>query len=253
MFIIKNCDKVMSMKLNCDLGESFGAWTMGLDNEVMPHIDQANIACGFHAGDPLVMQKTLSLAKKSQVSVGAHPSYPDLVGFGRRSLACSSEEIIALIHYQVAALDGMATAQGVSIDYVKPHGALYNDMMKEPNVFEAILTALAQYPKKLALMLQATTDIEAYKDQANKFGLVIYSEAFADRCYDDEGRLLARSQPGAVLNKEDMLKQVKQLSGQGTVTTISGKVLKLSVDSICVHGDNIAGAQAIREIKELLR
>ncbi|MEY8198623.1 MAG: 5-oxoprolinase subunit PxpA [Colwellia sp.] len=240
------------MKLNCDLGESFGAWTMGLDNEVMPHIDQANIACGFHGGDPLVMQKTLALAKKFQVSVGAHPSYPDLVGFGRRSMACSSEEIIALIHYQVAALDGMASAQGLSIDYVKPHGALYNDMMRDPKVFEAILAALAQYPKKLALMLQATADIDDYKSQANKLGLVIYSEAFADRYYDDKGRLLARSQSGAVLNKEAMLAQVKQLSEQGTVTTISGKVLKLSVDSLCVHGDNIAGVQAIREIKELL-
>jgi len=225
---------------------------MGLDNEVMPHIDQANIACGFHAGDPLVMQKTLALAKQFQVSVGAHPSYPDLVGFGRRSMTCSSEEIIALLHYQVAALDGMATAQGVSIDYVKPHGALYNDMMSEPRVFEAILAALIQYPKKLALMLQATAEIDDYKQQANKLGIVIYSEAFADRRYDDEGRLLARSQSGAVLNKEAMLVQVKQLSEHGTVTTISGKVLKLSVDSLCVHGDNIAGVQAIREIKELL-
>jgi len=236
------------MKLNCDLGESFGAWTMGLDNDVMPHIDQANIACGFHAGDPIVMQKTLTLAKEFHVSVGAHPSYPDLVGFGRRSLACSSEEIIALMHYQVAALDGMASAQGLSIDYVKPHGALYNDMMRDSRVFKAILAALAQYPKKLALMLQATTDIDDYKKQANKLGLIIYSEAFADRRYDD----LARSQSGAVLNKEDMLKQVKQLAEQGTVTTISGKVLKLSVDSLCVHGDNIAGVQAVREIKELL-
>ncbi|MEY8250837.1 MAG: LamB/YcsF family protein, partial [Colwellia sp.] len=152
----------------------------------------------------------------------------------------------------VAALDGMASAQGLSIDYVKPHGALYNDMMRDPKVFEAILAALAQYPKKLALMLQATADIDDYKSQANKLGLVIYSEAFADRYYDDKGRLLARSQSGAVLNKEAMLAQVKQLSEQGTVTTISGKVLKLSVDSLCVHGDNIAGVQAIREIKELL-
>ena len=242
----------MTMKLNCDLGESFGAWTMGLDNKVMLHIDQANIACGFHAGDPLVMQQTLALAKKSNVSVGAHPSYPDLVGFGRRSMNCSSEEIIALVHYQVAALDGMANAQGVSLDYVKPHGALYNDMMRKPEVFAAILTALAQYPKKLALMLQATADLAHYKTQANKLGLVIYSEAFADRCYDDEGRLLARSQAGAILNKEAMLAQVKQLSSQGTVTTISGKVLKLSVDSLCVHGDNIEGVQAICEIKALL-
>jgi len=240
------------MKLNCDLGESFGAWTMGLDSEVMPYIDQANIACGFHGGDPLVMQKTLALAKKHQVSVGAHPSYPDLVGFGRRSMQCSSEEIVALIHYQVAALDGMASAQGLSIDYVKPHGALYNDMMKKPEVFADILTALAKYPKKLALMLQAIPEIEDYKAQAGKLGLTIYSEAFADRCYDDEGRLLARSEPGAVLNKAAMLAQVRQLTEQGTITTVSGKVIPLHVDSLCVHGDNPEGVQAIGEIKALL-
>jgi UPF0271 protein len=250
--VLNNKSWIMTMKLNCDLGESFGAWTMGLDNEVMPHINQANIACGFHAGDALVMKKTLALAKQYNVSVGAHPSYPDLVGFGRRSINCTSEEIIALLHYQVAALDGMASVQGVSVDYVKPHGALYNDMMRKPEVLDAILTAISQYPKKLALMLQATADIERYKAQAKKLGITIYSEAFADRCYDDEGRLLARTQPGAVLNKEAMLTQVKQLSTQGTITTISGKVLKLSVDSLCVHGDNIAGVQAMREIKDLL-
>ena len=243
----------MRMKLNCDLGESFGAWTMGLDCEVMPYIDQANIACGFHAGDPLVMQKTLALAKRCNVSIGAHPSYPDLVGFGRRSIACSSDEIIALIHYQVAALAGMASIQGLSIEYVKPHGALYNDMMRKPEVLNAILTALSQYPYKLALMLQATPDIEHYQALAKTFGLTVYSEVFADRCYDDEGLLVVRSQPGAVLSKEAMLAQVKQLSEQGTVTTISGKILSLKVDSLCVHGDNIAGVQAIREIKALLK
>jgi len=240
------------MKLNCDLGESFGSWTMGLDSDVMPYIDQANIACGFHAGDPLVMQKTLTLAKQCGVSVGAHPSYPDLVGFGRRSMSCSSQEIIALIQYQVAALDGMANTQGVSIDYVKPHGALYNDMMQKPEVFEAILIALAQYPKNLALMLQATTEIDVYKAQATKLGVTLYTEAFADRCYDDKGRLLARSQLGAVLNKKAMLAQVKQLAEQGSVTTISGNILKLSVNSLCVHGDNVTGVQAIREIKDLI-
>lgn len=242
----------MAMKLNCDLGESFGAWVVGLDTDVMPHIDQANIACGFHGGDPLVMQNTLALAKQHQVSVGAHPSYPDLVGFGRRSMACSTEEIIALIHYQVAALDGMAAVQGLSVEYVKPHGALYNDMMKKPKVFEAILTALAQYPKNLTLMLQATPEIEDYKAQARKLGITVFSEAFADRCYDDEGRLLARSQSGAVLNKAAMLAQVKQLTEQGSITTVSGKVIPLNVDSLCVHGDNPEGVQAIREIKALL-
>ncbi|MCP4322617.1 MAG: 5-oxoprolinase subunit PxpA, partial [Alteromonadales bacterium] len=181
-----------------------------------------------------------------------HPSYPDLVGFGRRSITCSSEEIIALIHYQVAALDGMACAQGVSVSYVKPHGALYNDMMKKPEVFEAILTALSKYPKKLALMLQATPEIKDYKAQANKLGVTVYSEAFADRCYDDEGRLLARGKPEALLNKAAMLAQVKQLAEQGTITTVSGKVIPLKVDSLCVHGDNPEGVQSIREIKALI-
>ncbi|MBU2869711.1 5-oxoprolinase subunit PxpA [Colwellia sp. E2M01] len=240
------------MKLNCDLGESFGAWSMGLDAEVMPYIDQASIACGFHAGDPLVMQKTLALAKESQVMIGAHPSYPDLVGFGRRSIACSTAEIIALLHYQIAALEGMAKAQGLSIDYVKPHGALYNDMMKDADVFSAILTALAEYPLPLSLMIQATADFEYYQQQANKLGINLYSEAFADRRYDDEGRLLARTKTGAVLTKTEMLAQVQQLVEQSSVTTVSGKILKLNVDSLCVHGDNMAGVQAISEIKGLL-
>ncbi len=241
-----------TMKLNCDLGESYGAWAMGLDSEVMPYIDQANIACGYHGGDPLVMQKTLALAKQHQVTVGAHPSYPDLVGFGRRSMQCSHEEIIALVHYQVAALDGMATAQGLKLDYVKPHGALYNDMMKDPKVFQAMLSAIATYPKNLALMLQATPDIERYKALAKEHSITIYAEAFADRCYNDEGYLLSRAQSGAVLNKAQMLLQVKQLVEQHSVTTISGKQLKLSVDSLCVHGDNIEGVKAISDIRKML-
>ena len=151
------------MKLNCDLGESFGSWTMGLDEQVMPYIDQANIACGFHAGDPLVMQKTLELAKQHNVCIGAHPSYPDLVGFGRRSMNCSSDEIIAMVIYQVAAIDGVAKSLGVEVSYVKPHGALYNDMMVNSQVRLAILSALSRYPKKLALMLQATPELAQHK------------------------------------------------------------------------------------------
>lgn len=242
----------MTIKLNSDLGESYGAWTVGLDSKVMPHIDQANIACGFHGGDPLVMQKTLVLAKQHQVSVGAHPSYPDLVGFGRRSMQCSSEEIIAFVHYQVAALDGMAKAQGINIDYVKPHGALYNDMMKDASVFQAILQAIASYPKKLALMIQATPELDAFIAKAKKYSITIYSEAFADRCYSDDGRLLSRDKAGAVLNKEQMLAQVKQITEKKSVTTISGKVLKLTVDSLCVHGDNIEGVKAMSDIRKLL-
>lgn len=240
------------MKLNCDLGESFGAWNMGMDVDVMPYIDQANIACGFHAGDPMVIQNTLALAQQNQVSVGAHPSYPDLVGFGRRSMNCSTQEIIALIQYQVSALAGMAQIQGLTLEYVKPHGALYNDMMKDINVFEAIVSAISQSPNKLTLMIQATPDNELYLNKAEMLDVTLYFEAFADRRYDDNGLLVSRSIAGAVLSKQDMLTQVKQLKEHGSVTSISGKELKLQVDSLCVHGDNIEGVQAIAEIRALL-
>lgn len=240
------------MKLNCDLGESFGSWSMGLDERVMPHIDQANIACGFHAGDPLVMQKTLELAKIHHVIVGAHPGYPDLVGFGRRSIHCSIDEIIALVTYQVAAIDGVAKSLGLELEYVKPHGALYNDMMVKESVRKAILIALSNYHKPLKLMLQATPQIEQHREEANFFGIEVLSEAFADRCYADDGKLLARSQAGAVHNKEKMLAQVKQLKEQGSVTTVNGHVLALDADSLCVHGDNIEGVKAIEAIRELI-
>ena len=240
------------MKLNCDLGESFGSWTMGLDAQVMPFIDQANIACGFHAGDPLVMQKTLELAKANNVSVGAHPGYPDLVGFGRRSMNCSTEEIIALVSYQIAAIDGVAKSLGIVLEYVKPHGALYNDMMLSQDVRKAILQALSSYHRPLKLMLQATLDIEQHRAEAKHFNIDILSEAFADRCYDDDGKLLSRAKIGAVHNKEKMLAQVKQLKEQGCVTTISGNILSLKADSLCVHGDNIEGVQAISAIRELI-
>jgi len=240
------------MKLNCDLGESFGNWTMGLDAQVMPYIDQANIACGFHAGDPLIMQKTLELAKQHNVCVGAHPSYPDLVGFGRRSMNCSTEEIIAMVNYQVAAMDGVAKSLGIDISYVKPHGALYNDMMVNNQIRLAILTVLSNYPKKLALMLQATPELAQHRTEARDYGVEIISEAFADRCYLENGKLTPRSEPHAVHNKEKMLAQVQQLTEHGSVMTASGKQLVLDVDSLCVHGDNLAGVQAISEINALI-
>jgi len=240
------------MKLNCDLGESFGNWNMGLDTKVMPHIDQANIACGFHAGDPLIMQKTLLLAKQYNVSVGAHPGYPDLVGFGRRSMKCSKEEIIAMVLYQVAAIDGVAKSLDIEISYVKPHGALYNDMMADVEVREAILLAVSQYHKPLKLMLQATSSIDEHRAQAKMFNIEILAEAFADRSYDDDGTLLSRSKIGAVHNSEKMLEQVKLLKEQNCVITINGSRFPIKADSLCVHGDNLEGIQAIAAIRELI-
>ncbi len=241
------------MRLNCDLGESYGSWTMGLDAEVMPHIDQANIACGFHGGDPLTIRNTLQLAAQHGVSVGAHPAYPDLVGFGRRSMALSAEEIIASLHYQIAALDGMAQSAGLSLAYVKPHGALYNDMMARHEVRLAIMQALANYHRPLPLMLQATPEAEDHRTEANKLGLELLFEVFADRCYDDDGKLLSRRKPGAVHNRARMLAQVSQLIEQGSLTTVSGHTLALEADTLCVHGDNPEGVQAIREIRALVK
>ena len=238
--------------LNCDLGESFGAWTMGLDADVMPYIDQANIATGFHAGDPMVIQHTLRLAKEHGVTVGAHPAYPDLVGFGRRSMACSREEIIAKLHYQVAAIDGMATIAGIGLRYVKPHGALYNDMMARSDVRKAILEALAEYHRPLALVMQATPEVDAHRKEADTAGIEVWFEAFADRCYDDDGRLLSRRLEGAVHTREKMLEQVQQLCDRGSVTTISGVELPVAADTLCVHGDNAEGVAAIREIRQLV-
>lgn len=242
----------MTMLLNCDLGESFGAWKMGLDDAVMPFIDQANIACGFHAGDPQVMIRTLKLAREHGVSVGAHPGYPDLVGFGRRSMAASAEEIYALVQYQMAALDGLAACQELTAEYVKPHGALYNDMMAKADVRNAVMQAVADYHRPLRLMLQATANSEQHRAEAEKLGLELWFEAFADRCYDDDGRLLSRRLPGAVHSREKMLEQVRLLTTEQAVITVSGKRLALSADTLCVHGDNEAGINAIRDIREIV-
>ena len=243
----------MPLLLNCDLGESFGAWKMGLDDQVMPFIDQANIACGFHAGDPVVIKKTLLAAKRNNVMVGAHPSYPDISGFGRRSMKIPPVELIALLQYQIAALTGMANNLDIEVKYVKPHGALYNDMMADGHICSAVMEAIAECHQPLAFMLQATPDAEAHREEAKAFGLDVLFEAFADRCYDDNGALLSRTKDGAVHSREKMLEQVIQLQQQGTVTTVSGHSLALQADSLCVHGDNLAGVQAIEKIRQLIQ
>ncbi|MCT2531203.1 5-oxoprolinase subunit PxpA [SAR92 clade bacterium H921] len=242
----------MSLRLNCDLGESFGAWKMGLDDQVMPFIDQANIACGFHAGDPIVIKNTLLSAKRHNVMVGAHPSYPDLAGFGRRSMKLPATEIIAIVEYQIAALAGMAENIDTPITYVKPHGALYNDMMANGHIRSAIMEAIAGSHLPLAFMLQATPEAETHRQEAEMFGLEVMFEAFADRCYDDNGALLSRAKEGAVHSREKMLAQVAQLKNDSSVTTVSGHRLELQADSLCVHGDNLEGVSAIEEIRQLV-
>ncbi|WP_394174959.1 5-oxoprolinase subunit PxpA [Thalassotalea litorea] len=239
------------MKLNCDLGESFAAWTMGLDEQVMPHIDMANIACGFHASDPNILQQTLALAIKHKVTIGAHPSYQDLVGFGRRSIKHTEREIINLMHYQIAAIDGMAQSMAALVKYVKPHGALYNDMMANDDIFIAVVKSINDYYRPLKLMILATANAEHYQKIANDYGVELLFEAFADRRYTDQGLLTPRSEPGAVLNKDQVMEQVKGLVNDGVVITNQGNRLSLKADTLCVHGDNLDAIALVKDIKAL--
>lgn len=240
------------MKLNSDLGESYGSWKMGMDEAVMPFVDQANIACGFHAGDPMVLAHTLSLAKQHKVEVGAHPSYPDLNGFGRRSMQLSDNELKQTLHYQISAVWGMATIQGLTLSYVKPHGALYNDMMKNDALRRNIMKAIAEFPADLSLMLLATTNYEQHQQEATEVGAKVIFEAFADRCYTSEGFLVSRGQPHAIHTKDKMLAQVEQLIHKNSVTAEDGSIVAFPVDSICVHGDNLTGVSNIELIRNLI-
>jgi UPF0271 protein len=239
--------------LNCDIGESYGAWTMGLDAEVMPFIDCANVACGFHAGDPSVMRKTVSLALSHDVTIGAHPAYPDLVGFGRRSMACTPQEIQDLLHYQIGALDGICRAQGSRVRYVKPHGAMYNDMMANPVQLRAVIEGVARYKDQLPLMLLAMRDNSAAQKIANEFGVELWFEAFADRAYDGEGRLVSRQLPNAVHHDPDtILAQALTLSRGEPLTASDGSALLLKPHTLCVHGDNASSVAAVRRIRQAL-
>lgn len=240
------------MKLNCDLGESYGSWKMGQDEQIMPSVHQVNIACGFHAGDPLTMRKTVALAKLNKVQIGAHPSYPDITGFGRRSMNCSKDEIISLLHYQIAALDGLCRTAGVQLDYVKPHGALYNDMMRDDEIRLTVLEAISEYSTSLKLMQLATIDAANHQEQAAEFGVDLILEGFADRRYTGSGRLQARSETGSVLSHEEALQQAKQMLELQQVYTCDDSLLPLKIDSLCVHGDNAAALESARSIRQLL-
>ena len=245
------------MKLNCDLGESFGAWSMPVEAAIMAEIDQANIACGFHAGDPLVMKQAIRLAKQHDVDIGAHPAYPDLQGFGRRSMAIAADELSAMIQYQVSALSGMAKVCGANVSYVKPHGALYNDMMKDTAVMRTVMKSIAEINMQslnspLALMVQATSQNAAIKEAAQEWELPLYFEAFSDRRYTDEGLLQSRLIEGAVLSESDALLQAKQLISSGTVTTASGATLAIEADSLCVHGDTKGAVNIAKKIRTFL-
>ena len=232
--------------LNCDLGESFGNYKLGLDDEVIKYISSANIACGFHASDPLVMQKTVALARDNGVAVGAHPGFPDLVGFGRRNMNVSPAEAKAFVQYQIGALSAFCKAAGCRLAHVKPHGALYNMAGKDEILATAICEAVYEIdPELILLCLSGSKMMSA----AKKIGLRAASEVFADRGYMDDGSLVPRTQPGAMITDEDeAVSRVIKMIKTGFVTGVSGKEIPVRADSVCVHGD---GAKALSFTKKI--
>ncbi|HEK1687641.1 TPA: LamB/YcsF family protein [Pseudomonas putida] len=245
--------QVNRLLLNCDMGESFGNWRMGLDAEVMPYVDCANIACGYHAGDPGTMRRTVALALQHGVTIGAHPAYPDLVGFGRRSMACSDDEIRDLLHYQIGALEGICKVLGGRVAYVKPHGALYNDMMADPQKLRAVLEAVAAYDAGLPLMLMATADDSAAQALGDEIGVPLWFEAFADRAYTASGHLVSRRLPGAVHHDPALVvEQAVRLARGEALVANDGSALRLDAATLCVHGDNESSVAAVRQIRQAL-
>ncbi|WEZ82352.1 LamB/YcsF family protein [Rhizobium sp. 32-5/1] len=240
-----------AIDLNSDLGESYGAWPMGDDAAMLAVVSSANVACGFHAGDPVGILKTVRAAAEKDVSIGAHVSYPDRVGFGRRDMDVTSAELIADVIYQIGALKGVAAAAGVTVGYVKPHGALYNRIAHDPKQGQAVIDGIKAIDPSLVLMGLAGAPI---LDLARKSGLNVVAEAFADRAYMPDGQLVSRREPGAVLHDTQLIaKRMLQLAREGTLQAIDGSTIRIDAHSICVHGDSpgaVAIAQEIRRAFE---
>jgi 5-oxoprolinase (ATP-hydrolysing) subunit A len=242
----------LQIDLNCDMGESFGNYVLGQDAEILNYVSSANIACGFHAGDPLVMAKTVQLALEKGVAVGAHPAYPDLQGFGRRKMDLTPAEIEALIIYQIGALDGFVRASGGHLSHVKAHGALYNVAAQEPAVARAYARAVARYNPQLSFVCLATAPMII--EEGQKAGLRVVREAFADRAYNADGSLVSRRLAGSLLtDPQQAADQVVRLVRQGEVAAIDGTVLKLQADTVCLHGDGPTAPAIARVLKERLQ
>ena len=240
----------MRVDLNCDLGESFGAYTLGHDELVMPHVTSANIACGFHAGDPSVMRDTVGLAVKHGVAIGAHPGFSDLVGFGRRELRATPQEVEDLVAYQIGALAGVAAAEGACLRHVKPHGALYTMAARDQGLADAIARATLAVDRHLVLVgLSGSSLLEAGRN----VGLAVASEVFADRAYDANGALVSRSRLGAVLTEPaEVVERTLHMVREGAVAAATGERVDLRADTICVHGDTPGAADLAGRLRSAL-
>lgn len=237
--------------LNADLGESFGVYRYGSDETLIPLVSSVNIACGWHGGDPSVIRRAAALAKKNGVTIGAHPGYPDLMGFGRRYMALTPQEVTDCLLMQIGALDGVCRAEGTHISYVKPHGALYNAAAKEEALAAAIVKAVLLYEPKLVLLCPAGSAMDRAAEAA---GIRSAGEFFADRAYQDDGNLVPRSRENAVLSDPAaIVSRVLSAVKNGTVLSDSGKSVPIVFESVCLHGDNPKAVQLAVAISESLR
>lgn len=236
--------------LNSDIGESFGAYKIGMDEEIVKFISSANIACGFHAGDPMVMDKTVDISKKNGVALGAHPGFPDLVGFGRRNMDVSPAEAKNYIVYQIGALQAFCRSRGIKMQHVKAHGALYNMAAVDEKLAAAIVEAIASVNENLICVGMANT---AMQRAAEKVGLKFACEVFADRNLNPDGTLVSRKLPNAVIHDEELAcKRVLRMVKEGVVEAVDGSLVKVKADTICVHGDNPQAVEFAKKIKRTL-
>ena len=232
-----------TIDLNADMGESYGRYPLGQDEQLMPMLTSCNIACGFHAGDPLTIQKTIDLALTHDVKIGAHPSYPDLMGFGRRRMHLSAEELSALLAYQVSAIKGLVEAKGSKLHHVKPHGALNNHMMDDPEVLKIVLRSIKDFDPDLIIYVPYVQDLEQQRG--------MWFEVFADRTYEDNLRLTPRSNPGSLLDDLDVaVDHLEQLLVQRQIRSRQGSMLPIEYQTICIHGDNRAAVPIAKWIRQ---
>ena len=236
--------------VNSDLGESFGRYTLGMDADILQLVSSANVACGYHASDPLVMNKTIAMAKETGVRVGAHPGFPDLMGFGRRNMDVSPAEAKAYTLYQLGALDAFCKAHGVKMQHVKPHGAMYNMAGKDYALSKAICEAIYEYDKDLIVMALSGGELV---HAAEDMGLKVAREVFADRAYEEDGSLVNRRKEGAMITDEnEAIARVVRMIKEQKVTAITGKDIPIKADSVCVHGDGVKALAFVKKIRETL-
>ncbi|WP_418118395.1 LamB/YcsF family protein [Variovorax sp. 350MFTsu5.1] len=240
----------MNIDLNSDLGESLGAWRMGDDAAMLSLVSSANVACGFHAGDPAGILRTLRQAKERGVAIGAHVAYRDLVGFGRRNMDVESADLRADVIYQIGALKGLAAAAGTTVRYVKPHGALYNTIAHDERQARDVIAAIREIDASLVLVALAGSPLLGWARDA---GLRVVAEAFADRAYTPNGTLVSRREPGAVLHDaEEVAARMLRLASEGVVTAIDGSSVRIEAESVCVHGDSPGAVEMARRVRALL-